>query len=143
MPLTRDHLSAIGALTTTGRVLLHVQEEAVRGPRVVHFLKHRLRHSPGKRLVIWEGAPTHRSQVVKAVLADGGAERLGLEQWPGCAPALNPVEGSWRHLQRVQLRNVWCRTLGELRYELPLATANLPHEAPLVANLPKLCGYQL
>ncbi len=143
VPLTRDHLSAISALTASGRLLMQVQAEAFRGPRVVRFLRHLLRHIPGKLLVIWDGAPIHRSKVVKAFLAEGGAERLWLEQLPGYAPELNPVEGIWRYLKRVQLRNVCCRTLKDLRYELRLATANLRHKAKVLASLPKLCGYQL
>ena len=143
VPLTRDHLSAISALTATGRVLMHVPEEAFRGPRVVGFLKHLLQHLTGKLLVIWDGAPIHRSKVVKQFLAAGGAERVWLEQLPGYAPELNPVEGIWRYLKRVCLRNVCCRTLAELRYELRLATANLRHKAQVLASLPKLCGYQL
>ena len=42
---------ALGALTTDGRVLMHVQTEAFGGPRVVRFLRHLLRHLAGKRLV--------------------------------------------------------------------------------------------
>jgi transposase len=143
VPLTRDHLSASSALTTNGRVLMHIQAEALRGPRVVRFLKHLLRQIPGKMLVIWDGSPIHRSKVVKAFLAEGGAARLWLEQVPGYAPELNPVEGVWRYLKRVRLRNVCCRTLSDLRYELRLATANLRHKAQVLASLPKLCGYKL
>jgi hypothetical protein len=83
VPLTRDHLSAISALTTTGRVLLQVQEEAARGPRVVRFLNHRLRHIGGKLVVMWDGAPIHRCKVVKQFLADGGADRVWFEQLLG------------------------------------------------------------
>jgi transposase len=122
---------------------MHIQESAFRGPRIVHFLKHLLRHLPGKLLVIWDGAPIHRSKVVKAFLAEGGAERLWLEQLPSYAPELNPVEGIWRQLKRVHLRNICCRTLTELRYELRLATANLRHKARVLASFPKLCGYEL
>jgi transposase len=122
---------------------MHVQEEAFRGPRVVRFLEHLLRQIPGKLLVIWDGSPIHRSKVVKGFLAEGGAERLWLERLPGYAPELNPVEGIWRYLKRVRLRNVCCRSLSELRYELRLATANLRHKANVLASLPKLCGYQL
>jgi transposase len=143
MPLTHDHLSAISALTTTDRVLMHVQDEAFCGPWVVRFLKHLLRQMPGKLLVIWDGAPIHRSKVVKEFLAQGGAERLWLEQLPGYVLELNLVEGIWRQLKRVQLRNVCCGTLSELRYELWLATTNLRHKAKVLASLPKLCGYQL
>ncbi len=127
----------------SGRVLMQVQDEAFRGPQVVRFLEHLLRQIPGKLLVIWDGSPIHRSKVVKAFLAAGGAERLWLERLPGYAPELNPVEGIWRYLKRVRLRNVCCRSLSELRYELRLATANLRHKANVLASLPKLCGYQL
>ncbi len=143
VPLTHNHLSAISALTANGRVLMHVQDATFRGPQVVRFLRHLLRHIPGKLLVIWDGAPIHRSTVVKAFLADGGAEQLWLEQLPSYAPELNPVEGIWRQLKRVQLRNICCRTLSDLRYELRLAMANLRHKANVLASLPKLCGYQL
>jgi transposase len=143
VPLTRDHLSVISALTTNGRVLMHVQTEAFRGPRIVRFLKHLLREIPGKLLVSWDGAAIHRSKGVKTCLANGGAERLWLVQLPAYAPELNPVEGVWRQLKRIQLRNICCRTLKALRYELRLATANLRHKAKVLASLPKLCGYQL
>jgi transposase len=141
--LTRAHRSAISAVTTSGRVLLQVQEEAFRGPRVVRLLKHRWHHLPGRLRVIWDGTPLHWSKVVKQCLAEGGAERIWLEQLPSYAPDLNPVEGIWRYLQRVRLRNVCCRPLAELRYELRLAPANLRHQAQVLASFPKLCGYQL
>ncbi len=143
VPLTRDHVSAISALTADERVLMHVQEQAFRGPQVVRFLRHLLRHISGQLLVIWDGAPIHRSRVVKELLAQGSADRLWLEQLPAYAPELNPVEGIWRQLKRVLMRNVCCRTLTELRYALRLATANLRHKAQVLASLPRLCGYQL
>ncbi len=143
VPLTRDHLSAIGALTADGRVLMQVQTEAFRGPRVVRFLRHLLRHIQGKLLVIWDGALVHRAQVVKTFLPDGGGQRLWLEQLPGYAPDLNPVEGIWHYLKRVRLGNVCCRTLKEVRYEVRLATAILRHKATVLANLPQHYGCPL
>jgi transposase len=143
VPLTRDHLSAIGALTADGRVLMQVQTEAVRGPRVVRFLRHLLRQITGKLLVIWDGSPIHRAKGVKAFLAEGGSQRLWLEQLPGYAPDLNPVEGIWQYLKRVRLGNVCCRTLQEVRYELRLATATLRHKTTVLANLPRHYGCPL
>ena len=143
VPLTRDHLSAIGALTADGRVVLHVQTEAFRGPRVVHLLRHLLRPSAGKLLVIWDGSPIHRAKVVKAFLAEGGAQRLWLEQLPGYAPDLNPVEGIWHSLKRVRLGHVCSRTLQEVRYEVRLATAVLRHTSGVLANLPRHYGCPL
>ncbi len=143
VPLTRDHVSAISALTSTGRVFMQVQRRAFRGPQVVRFLRHLLRHIPGKLLIIWDGSPIHRCKVVKAFLHAGGATRSWLERLPAYAPELNPVEGVWRYLKRVRLGNVCCRTLAQLRYEVRLAMANLRHKVNVLANLPKHCGYDL
>lgn len=65
VPLTRDHKSVISALTAEGRVLVRMQRSAYRSVAVVQFLKHLLQHVPGQILVIWDGAPIHRSKVIK------------------------------------------------------------------------------
>jgi hypothetical protein len=76
VPLTRDHVAAIAALTADGRVLMQVQEPALRGPQIVRFLRHLLRHIPGQLLVMWDGSSIHRCRVVKEFLRAGGAARL-------------------------------------------------------------------
>jgi hypothetical protein len=75
-PFTREHLSVISGITPSGRLLLQVQDHAFHSPEVVLFLRHLLRHVPGKVLVI----------------AQGAAKRLRLEQLPGYAPELNSDE---------------------------------------------------
>ena len=37
---------------------------------MVEFLTHLLRHIPGKGLVIWDGATTHRSKIVRDFVAE-------------------------------------------------------------------------
>ncbi len=143
VPLTRDHLSVIGAITSEGKVLMQVQERAYRGEDVVGFLEHLLRHLTGKLVVIWDGAPIHRGQVVKDFLAKGGAERIQLERLPSYAPELNPVEGIWRYLKRVELKNVCCPDLVQLRRELRLATARLRHKHTVILGCAKQCGYHV
>ena len=143
VPLTRDQLSVIGAMTPDGRVLLHVQSQAYRSAHVVRFLRHLLRHIPGTVLVIWDGSPIHRSRTIKAFLASGGAARMQLERLPGYAPDLNPVEGIWQYLKRVELRNLCCHTLVELRAELRVALASLRHKRDVVRSFVKHCGYIL
>ncbi len=49
--------------------------------------------------------------------AEGGAKRIQLESLPGYAPELNPDEGIWNYLKRVELRNMCCSGLEELRRE--------------------------
>ncbi len=140
VPLTRDHLSAISALTEHGRLFMRVQRCAYRSHAVVRFLKHLLQHMHGKILVIWDGAPIHRSRVIKDFLSSGAAKRLQLERLPGYAPELNPVEYVWHYLKHVALRNVCCDTLDELQYELRLAVANLRHKRAILRNFANHCG---
>jgi transposase len=141
--LTRDHLSVISGITSVGHLLLQTRERSLRGPDVVRFLQHLLRHIPGKLLVIWDGAPIHRAQVVKDFLARGGAARIWLEQLPGYAPELNPDEGIWRYLKYVELRNVCCGDLAELRLELRLAIARLRHKLTVLQGCIVQCGYSV
>ena len=139
--LTRDHLSAISGLTLDGRVLLQVRERPFRSPEVVEFLRHLLRHLPGPLLVIWDGAPIHRAQPVKDFLAQGAAARLQLEQLPGYAPELNPDEGIWNYLKYVELRNLCCADLAELRLELGLAVKRLRHKRHVLRGCIAECRY--
>ena len=139
--LTRDHLSVISGITPTGQFLLQMRVRSLRGPDVVRFLRHLLRHIRGKLLVIWDGAPIHRAQVVKDFLAQGGAARLWLERLPAYAPELNPDEGIWNLLKRVELRNLCCDDLTELRLELRLAAARLRQKRAVIDGCITQCGY--
>jgi transposase len=130
--LSREHLSAISAINLEGELYVHEQDRALRGPDVVRFLRHLLRWIAGKLLVIWDGSPIHRSKAVREFLNDGAASRLHLEQLPGYAPELNPDEGIWKHLKCVELKNVCCRSLCELRSELRKAKERLRHKRHVI-----------
>lgn len=130
--LTNDHVSAISGITPDGKLYMQAQKHAFRSHDVVRFLQHLLRHIPGKLLVIWDGAPIHRSQVIKDFLTSGGAKRIHLERLPGYAPELNADEGIWRYLKRVELRNVCCRDLAHLDTELRKAKERLRHKPHII-----------
>jgi transposase len=140
-PLTRDHLAAISALAPNGRLFTHVQTEAFRGPAIVAFLRQLLRQVRGKLLVLWDGAPIHHCQPVKDFLAAGAATRLHLERLPGYAPELNPDEGVWNLLKRVELRNRCCQDLDELRWEVGLAIRRLRRKGHRLVACFHQCGY--
>lgn len=139
--LTRDHLSAMSGITLQGKLLMIEQDRAFKGEDVVRFLKHALHQIPGKLLVIWDGSPIHRSKVVKEFLAEGAAKRLHLEQLPGYAPELNPDEGIWKHLKGVELKNVCCRSLSELRVELRKAKERLRHKSHVILGCIRQPGF--
>jgi transposase len=115
---TRDHLSAISAISPAGKLYFHCQDRPINSADVVAFLDHLLREVPGRMVLIWDGAPIHRSQTIKEFLASGAAPRIHLEQLPAYAPELNPGEGLWAQLKGVELRNVCCFSLPHLRAEL-------------------------
>ena len=140
-PLSRDHLSAMGGITPEGKLYLMVQERAYRGIDVVGFLKHLAGHVTGKLLLRWDGAPIHRSRVVKDYLSDGAARRIHLEQLPGYAPELNPAEGIWNYLKRVELKNLCCQSISHLNYELRKATDRLRHKTEVIVGCIQQPGF--
>ena len=118
---TRDHLSAISAISPEGKLYFHGQAGAIDSAAVVAFLEHLLREVPGRMVIIWDGAPIHRSHLIKDFLANGAAQRLHLERPPAYAPELNPDEGIWQQLKGVELRNLCGFDLRHLWDELRTA----------------------
>lgn len=139
---THDHLSAISAVTPEGVLRMQVYEEAITGAHVVRFLKHVARRLPGGRFwIFWDGAPIHRSQVVKPFLATETPARFRIEALPGYAPDLNPDEGVWERLKDDELANVSCLDLRELRAELRAATKRLQRQPEVVRGFFREAGY--
>ncbi len=141
--LTRDHLSAMSGITLEGKLYMSEQERAFKGEDVVRFLKHLMRQIEGKVLVIWDGSPIHRGQAVKDFLSSGAAARLQLEQLPGYAPDLNPDEGIWKHLKCVELKNLCCQSLSELRKELRKAKERLRHKRHVILGCIRQPGFEV
>jgi transposase len=141
--LSRDHLSAMSAITLEGKLYMIEQEKAFKGEDVVRFLKHLMGQIRGKLLIIWDGSPIHRGGAVKEFLASGAASRLQLEQLPGYAPDLNPDEGIWKHLKCVELKNVCCQSLSELRVELRRAKERLRHKTRVILGCIRQPGFKV
>lgn len=127
VPLTRDHVSAIGGITPTGRLFMQMQTRAYKAEDVVRFLQTLARKIAGKLLVIWDGSPIHRADVIKQFLASPMGTRIHLERLPGYAPEVNPQEHVWHLLKRRELKNLCCRDLAHLGQELVRATERLRH----------------
>jgi transposase len=141
--LTRDHLSAMSAITLEGKLYMIEQECAFKGEDVVRFLKHLMRQIEGKLLVIWDGSPIHRGAAVKDFLSSGASRRLKLEQLPGYAPDLNPDEGVWKHLKCVELKNLCCESLSELKIELRKAKERLRRKRDVILGCIRQPGLEV
>jgi transposase len=143
VPLSHDHLAAISGITPDGRLFMQTQDHAYRSPDVVRFLRVLLRKIAGKLLVIWDGSPIHRGQPIKDFLRRGAARRLHLEQLPGYAPELNPDEGIWNYLKRVELGNHCCSNLAELALALRRAKERLRHKRTVIQACIRQAGYHV
>lgn len=141
--LSRDHLSVMSGITLEGKLYMVEQERAFKGEDAVRFLKHLMRQIEGKLLVVWDGSPIHRGQAVKDFLSSGASTRLQLEQLPGYAPDLNPDEGIWKHLKYVELKNLCCQNLSELRNELRKAKERLRHKTDVILGCIRQPGFEV
>jgi transposase len=130
--LTRDHVSVISGITPSGELYTTMQDHAFTSPDCVRFLKHLRRQIGRKIIVVWDGAPIHRSKVVKEYLATDGKGEVHLERFPSYAPELNPDEGIWRQLKYVELRNLCCETLDELKLEIRKAIVRIRRRSSIV-----------
>jgi transposase len=131
---TRAHLSAIRAIAPEGTRYVHGQDHAINSDDVVALLEHLLREVPGRLVLIWDGAPIHRSHRIREFLANGAAHRLHLERLPAYAPELNPGEGFWAQLQGVELRHLCCCNIPHLRKELRDAVKRVRRRPRLIAS---------
>ena len=131
-PLSRDHLSAISAITPQGQLYLQLKEGAMDGWDVVRFLGHLLRHIPAKLLILWDGASIHRGEAVRKLLDTDHHQDIWLERFPPYAPDLNPDEGIWHYLKNVELRNMCIDTLPQLRTAIHQAATRIRQKTHVI-----------
>jgi transposase len=115
---TRDHRSAMSAISPEGKRYVHCQDWASNSADVVALLEQLLREVPGRLVIMWDGAPIPRRHVIQECLANGAAQRIQIKRLPAYAPDLHPGEGLWAHRQGVELRHVCGFNLAHLRNEL-------------------------
>jgi transposase len=114
---TRDHRSAISAISPEGKLSCHSQDHALNADDVVAVLEHLRREVPGRMVIIWDGSPLHRSRTIQQFLSHGASQRLHLERLPAYAPELHPDEGVWQPRKGVELRTLCCFSSPHLRRE--------------------------
>ena len=110
---TRDHLSAMGGVTTDGKVYSLVRPTSLNGGPSIAFLIHLGRLVGDRLMVVWDGSPIHRRAEVHEFITSETDGKVELVALPAYAPDLNPVEWLWRHLKEVELRNLTCLDLDQ------------------------------
>ncbi len=139
--LTRDHLSVISAISPEGDLFLAMRETAFDSAGIISFLEQLQAQIEGPLVVVWDGAPIHRSKAIKQYLAEGAAARIHLERLPGYAPELNPDEGVWQYLKHTEMKNLCCEDMARLQAELEAAEERLRHKPEIITACFERVGY--
>ena len=133
----------MSGITPGGQLFTLRRDYPLTGWESILFLCHLRRMIGQDLLAIWDGGPIHRSDEVKAFLAQGGSAFVHLEQLPPYAPELNPDEGVWQQLKHVELRNLWCDDLSHLSHQLTLALRRLRNKPDLIRSFFAQAGLEL
>jgi transposase len=136
-------LSAISAISQDGHLYFDLQTSGYTSANVVEFLKKLRRQIRKPLLIIWDGAPIHKGHVITDYLKAGAARYIQLEKLPGYAPELNPDEGVWGYLKRVELKNVCCANLGELSRKVKYGVTKLRRKRQVLLGCIKQVGLSL
>jgi transposase len=141
---TRDHLSVMAGVTPGGKLYTLVRQDSLTCADSVVFLRHLLRQTGKRLLVIWDGSPIHRWKEVREFLGGEGAQAVHVEALPGYAPDLDPLdEGGWHHLKHVEMRNLTCLDLEQLHLEFHLAVGRLRQKPHLIKSFFAQAGLAL
>jgi transposase len=96
------------------RLFFQTREGTYNTNSLIAFLKDLKRRLRGQKVIlVWDGLPAHKSRAMQEYLF---AQRhwLTIEQLPGYAPDLNPVETMWGNIKGQELANRCAQDLAEL-----------------------------
>jgi transposase len=105
----REKISAWGVLTVSprrqrlGLYAFTLPNGSFDHQAIAQCLRRLLRQVRGRLIVVWDRGPIHRGPAIRQLLA--AYPRLEIEELPGYAPELNPVEQLWNHLKWSRLCN--------------------------------------
>ena len=113
-PPLSDRIDWYGAYDFSQGQALLWHEDGCNGENSVKFL-HQLAHWLGPHsapiVIVWDGAPCHRAQIVQTAAAELGFTLLPL---PAYSPDLNPIEGLWKWMRAEVTHNHCYRSMPEL-----------------------------
>lgn len=94
-------------------LVFQIKDGAYNTDSLIEFLEEFHTHFEGEKVtLIWDGLPSHRSKAMKAWIATQRSW-LVVEQLPGYAHDLNPVELVWGNIKAVELANLCPDTIAE------------------------------
>ena len=113
-PKLSERINWFGAYDFSRGQCLIWHEGACNGASTQAFLrriKEWVAETKQRVVIIWDGAPWHRSRAVQAEAAQLGLEIRFL---PGYSPDMNPIEGLWKWMREEVLHGYCHKSLAEL-----------------------------
>jgi len=96
---TRKNYKVFGAIDySTGRLFSQGVDGKLNGETYVEFLKKILRETRKHIILIQDGAPYHKSKIVKEFIASR-SDRLTVYTLPSYSPDYNPIEKLWKKIK--------------------------------------------
>ncbi len=117
-PFNWKRLSLAGALAyeadgSDAHLVFELRPGAYNGETLIEFLSDLNDIEQRPVLLIWDGLPAHRSRRMTDWV-QSQRDWLFVEQLPGYAPDLNPLEQAWGNLKSQELANLCSDTLDEV-----------------------------
>lgn len=113
----KQYVSISGVISTKGKSYFEVREmEGFKQKGLTRFFDNMKKKIRKKILMVWDNAPSHKSETVKAYLGRQDKEnpRIWLENIPAYCPELNPIEQLWGYLKN-KLENQFFNTTKALK----------------------------
>jgi transposase len=93
-------------------------------------------------LLIWDGLPSHHSRRMLHWVADQ-RDWPSIEQLPGYAPDLNPIEQVWGNVKSKELANLCADTIGQVSEAATKGLRRVRRDAPLCFAFLRHTGLRL
>ena len=113
----KKYVSVSGVITPEGKSYFEVREqEGFKQKGLTRFLDNARKAMRKNLLLIWDNAPSHKSQTVKEYLQaqEEDNPRIWMANIPPYSPELNPIEQLWGYLKK-KLANQFFKTTKELK----------------------------
>jgi transposase len=110
----RGAVSAISAISKTGRLIFRLLEKRINSDDIIEFLSQILKHHKRRHVVVvMDRAPCHVSKKTEAFIAS--QPRLHVFYFPSYSPDWNPDEQVWNHLKNQEMKGHKARTKSEIK----------------------------
>ncbi len=131
----RKNLKVFGMIDYfSGKLFSQIIDGKLNGDSYLKFLKKVMRETSEKVIIIQDGAPYHRSKVIKEFETEN-SKRLSFFRLPSYSPDYNPIEFLWRKIKRNATHNVYFENFEDLTNTIRKELANLKRKPSEILNL--------